>query len=56
MGFIRINSVHRGDQDGTNEIFHINAVDIPTHWEVVAYCERISEAYLLPVPGHASGS
>mgnify|MGYP000891149762 FL=1 len=30
-------------------MYHVNAVDIVTQWEVVATCERISEAYLLPV-------
>ena len=48
-GFIRIDSVHQGDLDGTKGVYHVNAVDIVTQWEVVATCERISEAYLLPV-------
>ncbi|TSE22087.1 Integrase core domain protein [Tepidimonas sediminis] len=48
-GFIRIDSVHQGDQDGIKGVYHINAVDILTQWEVVACCERISEACLLPV-------
>ena len=48
-GFIRIDSVHQGDMDGTKGVYHVNAVDIVTQWEVVATCERISEAYLLPV-------
>ena len=48
-GFIRIDSVHQGDQDGIKGVYHINAVDCVTQWEVVATCEKISEAYLLPV-------
>ena len=48
-GFIRIDSVHQGDLDGTKGVYHVNAVDIVTQWEIVATCERISEAYLLPV-------
>ena len=48
-GFIRIDSVHQGDQDGLKGVYHINAVDCVTQWELVATCERISEAYLLPV-------
>jgi hypothetical protein len=48
-GFIRIDSVHQGDMDGTKGVYHVNAVDIVTQWEIVATCERISEAYLLPV-------
>jgi transposase InsO family protein len=48
-GFIRIDSVHQGDQDGVKGVYHINAVDCLTQWELVATCEKISEAYLLPV-------
>lgn len=48
-GFIRIDSVHQGDQDGVKGVYHINAVDCETQWERVATCEKISEAYLLPV-------
>ena len=48
-GYIRIDSVHQGDQDGVKGVYYINAVDCITQWEVVACCERISEAYLLPV-------
>jgi transposase InsO family protein len=48
-GFIRIDSVHQGDQDGIKGLYHINAVDCLTQMEVVATCERLSEAYLLPV-------
>ena len=48
-GFIRIDSVHQGDQDGVKGLYHINAVDCATQFEIVATCERLSEAYLLPV-------
>jgi transposase InsO family protein len=48
-GYIRIDTVHQGDQDGLKGIYHVNAVDIVTQWELVASVERISEAYLLPV-------
>lgn len=48
-GYIRIDTVHQGDQDGAKGVYHINAVDIVTQWELVASVERISEAYLLPV-------
>src|SRR3546814_8163863 len=40
---------HQGDQDGAKGVYHINAVDCVTQWEVVATCQKISEAYLLPV-------
>lgn len=48
-GFIRIDSVHQGDQDTVKGVYHINAVDCVTQWELVACCERMSEAALLPV-------
>ncbi|MDP2809433.1 MAG: hypothetical protein Q8O34_04725 [Rhodocyclaceae bacterium] len=48
-GFIRIDSVHQGDQDGIKGVYHINAVDCVTQWELVATCEKLSEAFLLPV-------
>ena len=48
-GYIRIDTVHQGDQDGRKGVYHINAVDIVTQWELVASVEHISEAYLLPV-------
>jgi transposase InsO family protein len=48
-GYLRVDSVHQGDQDGVKGLYHINAVDCVTQFEAVATCERISEAYLIPV-------
>ena len=48
-GFVRIDSVHQGDHDGIKGLYHINAVDCVTQWEVVASVQTISEAHLLPV-------
>jgi hypothetical protein len=48
-GYIRIDTVHQGDLDGAKGVYHINAVDIVTQWQLVAAVERISEAFLLPV-------
>lgn len=48
-GFIRIDSVHQGDFNGAKGVYHINAVDCVTQWQVVGSCERISEAFVLPV-------
>ena len=48
-GYIRIDSVHQGDQDGIKGVYHINAVDCVTQMQFVATCEKISEAYMLPV-------
>ena len=48
-GFIRIDSVHQGDLDGVKGLYHINAVDCVTQWQVVASVQAISEAHLLSV-------
>ena len=48
-GFIRIDSVHQGDQDGVKGVYHINAVDEITQFEVVCTVEKISKHYLIPV-------
>lgn len=48
-GFIRVDTVHQGDQDGIKGVYYINAVDCITQWQVAGCVEKISEAYLLPV-------
>ena len=48
-GFIRIDSVHQGDQDGIKGLYHINAVDCVTQWEITASVQTICETHLLPV-------
>lgn len=48
-GFVRIDSVHQGDFDGIKGLYHINAVDCVTQWEIVASVQTISEVHLLPV-------
>ena len=48
-GYLRVDSVHQGDQDGVKGVYHINTVDCVTQFEAVATCERISEAFLIPV-------
>jgi hypothetical protein len=35
-GYIRIDTVHQGDEYGIKGVYHVNAVDIVTQWEVVA--------------------
>ena len=47
-GFIRIDTVHQGDLDGHKGVYHINAIDEVTQFEVVCTVEKISEAFLLP--------
>jgi transposase InsO family protein len=49
-GFLRLDTVHQGDSPGgVKGVYHINAVDEVTQWEVAAATPRISEAYLEPV-------
>ena len=47
-GFIRIDTVHQGDLDSVKGLYHINAVDEVTQFEVVFTVERISEQFLIP--------
>lgn len=47
-GYLRIDTVHQGDQDGVKGVYHINAVDEITQWQVMACVPQISEAFLLP--------
>lgn len=48
-GYLRIDTVHQGDQDGRKGLYHINAVDQVTQWEIVASTPQISELWLMPV-------
>src|SRR3954451_22491555 len=48
-GYLRVDTVHQGDQDGLKGVYHINAVDEVTQWQVVGAAAQISEAFLLPV-------
>jgi transposase InsO family protein len=48
-GYLRIDTVHQGDRDGRKGLYHINAVDQVTQWEIVASTPQISELWLLPV-------
>lgn len=47
-GYIRIDTVHQGDLDKRKGVYHINAVDEVTQFEVVCTVEKISERYLIP--------
>jgi len=48
-GFLRVDTVHQGDQPDAKGVYHINAVDEVTQWQVVGSTPRISEAYLKPI-------
>ena len=32
-GYVRVDTVHQGDQDGREGVYHINAVDEITQWQ-----------------------
>lgn len=48
-GYLRVDTVHQGDLDGVKGVYHINAVDEVTQWQVVGAVAAISEAWLEPV-------
>ena len=48
-GYLRVDTVHQGDFDGVKGVYHINAVDEVTQFEIVCSVEKISERYLIPV-------
>lgn len=48
-GYLRVDTVHQGDLDGVKGVYHINAVDEVTQWQVVGASAQIGEKWLLPV-------
>jgi len=48
-GYIRVDTVHQGDLDSEKGVYHINAVDEVTQFEIVCSVEKISEMFLIPV-------
>lgn len=48
-GYLRVDTVHQGDWEGAKGVYHLNAVDAVTQWEVVGCTARISEHFLVPV-------
>jgi transposase InsO family protein len=48
-GHIRIDTVHQGDYERQKGVYHINAVDEVTQWEIVASVSRIAEYDLEPL-------
>ena len=51
-GFLRLDTVHQGDGPEGKGVYHINAVDEVTQWQIAGATPRISEAYLEPVLEH----
>lgn len=48
-GYVRIDTVHQGDWEGVKGVYHLNAVDEVTQWEVLGCVERITEEHVVPV-------
>jgi transposase InsO family protein len=48
-GYIRVDTVHQGDRDGSKGVYHINAVDEVTQWQVVGAVSAITQTHLEPV-------
>lgn len=48
-GYLRVDTVHQGDQDQQKGVYHINVVDEVTQFEMVLSVEKISEHFLIPV-------
>ncbi|MGH8415389.1 MAG: integrase [Terriglobia bacterium] len=48
-GYLRVDTVHQGDWDGAKGVYHINAVDTVTQWQVVGCAGKIGEHFLKPV-------
>jgi len=47
-GYLRVDTVHQGDGAAGKGVYHINAVDEITQWQIVIAVPRISEAFLEP--------
>jgi len=48
-GYLRVDTVHQGDWEGVKGVYHINAVDTVTQWQVVGCARRINTETLQPV-------
>jgi hypothetical protein len=47
-GYLRIDTVHQGDQDKVKGAYHINIVDEVSQFEITCCVEKISEQFLIP--------
>jgi transposase InsO family protein len=48
-GYLRLDTVHQGDSGEAKGVYHINAVDEVTQWQIAGATPRISELYLEPL-------
>ena len=47
-GYLRVDTVHQGDLEGVKGVYHINAVDEVTQWQVVGAVPVLSQSHLEP--------
>lgn len=47
-GYLRVDTVHQGDQDKQKGVYHVNLVDEQTQMGISFATEKISEQYMLP--------
>ena len=48
-GYLRVDTVHQGDQDKQKGVYNINIIDEVTQWEYVGAVEKITETNLVPL-------
>jgi transposase InsO family protein len=48
-GYLRVDTVHQEHLDGHPGLYHVNAVDTVTQYQVIGCTETISERHLMPV-------
>lgn len=48
-GYLRVDAVHQGDLEGVKGVYHINAVDEVTQWQVVGAVSALTQSHLKPV-------
>lgn len=48
-GYLRVDTMHQGDQNTNKGVYHINTVDEVTQWEAIGAAEKISDEHLLPL-------
>ena len=47
-GYLRVDTVHQGDQDKKKGVYHVNLVDEVTQFEITFSTEKISEQFMRP--------
>jgi hypothetical protein len=48
-GYLRVDTMHQGDQEGQKGVYHINTVDEVVQWEVAGAVEKITDTHLIPL-------